>query len=171
MGVGLVVAAATLIGDHRRVEGALDELGATESMFLVVAPIESGQAIGPTDVVEVRVPRRFRIATAIDEVESHLALHDLAPGDPLTASNTTLEANTIVPDGWRALTVDAGALAERLVQGTVVDVMASGTFLVEGALVVDVIDDRSVLVAVPQDRVVAVADAASIGIAVLAISN
>ena len=50
--------------------------------------------------------------------------------------------------------------------------MANGTFLVEGALVVDVVNDaHSVLIAVPQDRVVVVADAASVGLAVLAIAN
>jgi hypothetical protein len=50
--------------------------------------------------------------------------------------------------------------------------MANGTFLVEGARVIDVVkDSRSVLIAVPQDRVVAVADAASVGLAVLAIAN
>ena len=54
----------------------------------------------------------------------------------------------------------------------VVDVMAGGTILVEGALVIDVVGDaRSALIAVPQDRVVAVADAASVGLAVLAIAS
>lgn len=141
-------------------------------MFVVAVPIHTGEEIASADVIAVSIPRRFHVTTAIDDLNGRIATYDLDPGDPLTESNTTVDTGTTIPEGWRALTIDAGPLVERLAPGTVVDVMANGAFLVEGALVLDVIDDaRTVLIAVPQDRVVSVADAASVGIAVLAIAN
>lgn len=169
-GLGLI--AATLVGDHRRVHSELDAFGERVEMFVVAVPIHTGEEIASADVIAVSIPRRFHVTTAIDDLNGRIATYDLDPGDPLTESNTTVDTGTTIPEGWRALTIDAGPLVERLSPGTVVDVMANGAFLVEGALVLDVIDDaRTVLIAVPQDRVVSVADAASVGIAVLAIAN
>ena len=169
---GLLLIASALIADHRRVTVELDALGERLDMFVVAVPVSAGDDVTSSDVSVVQVPRRFRVASAINDLSGRIALHDLNPGDPLTTSNTTTTAGTALPEGWRALTIDAGPLVGRLTQGTVVDVMANGEFLVEGALVLDVVDDtRSVLIAVPQDRVVTVADAASIGVAVLAIAS
>lgn len=172
LATGLGLIAAALLGEHRRVGSELDALGERVEMFIVAAPIRTGEVIDSTDVISVDVPRRFHITTAVKNLSGRIATHDLEPGDPLTESNTALDGGTAIPEGWRALTIDAGPLVERLAPGTVVDVMANGAFLVEGALVLDVVDDsRSVLIAVPQERVVSVADAASVGIAVLAIAN
>jgi len=96
----------------------------------------------------------------------------LVAGDVLTSSNTTDGASPVIPNGWRGLTINTGPLTESLSAGMTVDVMAGGSILVEGALVIDVVGDaRSALIAVPQDRAVAVADAATVGLAVLAIAS
>ena len=169
---GVTLIATSLVADHRRVEAELDALGDQVEIFVVTNEIDAGDALDHTNMMQTFVPRRFRVASAVDDVAGLVATHSLNPGDVLTTSNTSDGDETIIPDGWRGLTIDAGPLAERLAPGAIVDVMANGTFLVEGARVIDVVkDSRSVLIAVPQDRVVAVADAASVGLAVLAIAN
>jgi len=169
---GVTLLATALLADHHRIEAELDALGDQVEIFVVTSELDAGDSLDPTNVMQTFIPRRFGIATAVDGITGLVATHPLVPGDVLTTSNTSHGDETIIPDGWRGLTIDAGPLAERLSPGAIVDVMANGTFLVEGALVVDVVNDaHSVLIAVPQDRVVVVADAASVGLAVLAIAN
>ena len=169
---GMTMIATALVADHRRVESALDALGERVEVYVVTTDLEPGDEITPTNVHPVSVPLRFRIATAIEEVTQRFATHRLVAGDLLTTSNTTDGARPAIPNGWRGLIINTGPLTESLSAGMVVDVMAGGTILVEGALVIDVVGDaRSALIAVPQDRVVAVADAASVGLAVLAIAS
>jgi len=172
LGCGVTLLATSLVADHRRVEAELDALGDQVEIFVVTNEIDAGDALDHTNVMQTFIPRRFRVVSAVNDITGLVATHSLDPGDVLTTSNTSHGDETIIPDGWRGLTIDAGPLAERLAPGAIVDVMANGTFLVEGARVIDVVkDSRSVLIAVPQDRVVAVADAASVGLAVLAIAN
>ena len=172
LGCGLTMVAATLVADHRRVESELDALGDRVVVYVAATDIDAGDTLDQTNVKSTIVPRRFRLPTALDDISGLLASHHLLAGDLLTRSNTTRSGATTIPIGWRGLTIDAGPLAERLTPGMAVDVMANGTFLVEGALVIDVVKDgHSTLIAVPQERVVAVADAASVGLAVLAIAS
>lgn len=169
---GVTVIASTLFADHRRVESTIDALGERVDVYVVKSEITPGDVISPIDVHRISVPRRFMVATAIHDLTERVATQSLVAGDVLTTSNTTEGASKVVPIGWRGLTIDAGPLAESLTTGMIVDVMAGGTILVEGALVIEVIGDaRSALVAVPQESAVAVADAASVGLAVLAIAN
>ncbi|NBY12243.1 MAG: hypothetical protein EBQ75_04725 [Actinobacteria bacterium] len=171
LGCGVTLLATALLADHHRVEAEIDALGDQVEIFVVTSELDAGDSLDPTNVMQTFIPRRFGIATAVDGITGLVATHPLVPGDVLTTSNTSHGDETIIPNGWRGLTIDAGPLAERS-PGAIVDVMANGTFLVEGALVVDVVNDaHSVLIAVPQDRVVVVADAASVGLAVLAIAN
>mgnify|MGYP003332770159 FL=1 len=172
LGCGLTMVATTLVADHRRVESELDALGDRVVVYVAATDIDAGDTLDQTNVTSTIVPRRFRLPTALDDISGLLASHHLLAGDLLTRSNTTRSGATTIPVGWRGLTIDAGPLAERLTPGMAVDVMANGTFLVEGALVIDVVKDgHSTLIAVPQERVVAVADAASVGLAVLAIAS
>lgn len=169
---GVTVIATTLVADHHRVESTLDALGERVHIYIVTTNLEPGDEITSTNVEAVAVPRRFRAATAIENIVQRVATTRLLTGDVLTTSNTTDGASPVIPNGWRGLTINTGPLTESLSAGMMVDVMAGGTILVEGALVIDVMSDaRSALIAVPQDRAVAVADAASVGLAVLAIAS
>ena len=169
---GVTVIATTLVADHHRVESTLDALGERVHIYVVTTNLEPGDEITPTNVKAVAVPRRFRATTAIENIVQRVATTRLVAGDVLTTSNTTDGASPVIPNGWRGLTINTGPLTESLVAGMMVDVMAGGTILVEGALVIDVMSDaRSALIAVPQDRAVTVADAASVGLAVLAIAS
>ena len=169
---GVTVIATTLVADHHRVESTLDALGERVHIYVVTTNLEPGDEITSTNTETVAVPRRFRAATAIENIVQRVATNRLLTGDVLTTSNTTDGASPVIPNGWRGLTINTGPLTESLVAGMMVDVMAGGTILVEGALVIDVMSDaRSALIAVPQDRAVTVADAASVGLAVLAIAS
>lgn len=168
----MTILACVLGALHLRARAELNALGERVTIYVVAAPLDQGHVIGQADVVELSMPRTFALTTAVDSIADRVTRYELAPGDVLTTSNTTSHEEVLIPVGWRGLTIDAGPLATRLTLGSVVDVMANGSLLVEGALVIDTVaDSRSVLIAVPQDRVVAVADAASVGVAVLAIAN
>ena len=169
---GVTVIATTLVADHHRVESTLNSFGERVHIYVVTTNLEPGDEVTATNVEAVAVPRRFRVTTAVDDVTKRVATTRLVAGDVLTTSNTTDGASPVIPNGWRGLTINTGPLTESLAVGMVVDVMAGGTILVEGALVIDVVGDaRSALIAVPQDRAVAVADAAIVGLAVLAIAS
>ena len=165
--LGLSVCLAVL-----RLERTIDSHGRLVTVFVTTSAIDAGEEITNGSLRRLEIPAAYLTANVLRDTTGVVAAHPLQTGDVLTTSNTTRSGATAIPDGWRGITIDAGGLAERLVAGTTVDVMANGTFLVEGALVVEVgRDDRSVLIAVPHDVVVDVADAATLGIAVLAIAG
>lgn len=169
---GVTVIATTLVADHHRVESTLNSFGERVHIYVVTTNLEPGDEITATNVEAVAVPRRFRATTAIENIVQRVATTRLVAGDVLTTSNTTDRESSVIPNGWRGLTINTGPLTESLSAGMTVDVMAGGTILVEGALVIDVVGDaRSALIAVPQDQAVAVADAATVGLAVLAIAS
>lgn len=165
--LGLSVCVAVL-----RLERTIDSHGRLVTVFVTTAAIDAGEEITSESLRRLDIPAAYLTANVLRDATGVVAAHPLQTGDMLTTSNTTRSGATSIPDGWRGITIDAGGLAERLVAGTTVDVMANGAFLVEGALVIAVAhDDRSVLIAVPHDVVVEVADAATLGVAVLAIAG
>ncbi|MFM9112376.1 MAG: SAF domain-containing protein [Actinomycetota bacterium] len=165
--LGLSVCVAVL-----RLERTIDSHGRFVTVFVTTTAIDAGEEITSESLRRLDIPAAYLTANVLRDVAGVVAAHPLQSGDVLTTSNTTRSGAMAIPDGWRGITIDAGGLAERLVAGTTVDVMANGAFLVEGALVIAVAhDDRSVLIAVPHDVVVEVADAATLGVAVLAIAG
>ena len=172
VGFGVAALGASVFATMIRLERTIDAHGRMVTVFVTTSAIEPGDDVTNDVLRRLDVPVAYLAPNALHDATGVVASQPLHVGDLLTTSNTTRSRAAVIPEGWRGISIDAGGLAERLVAGTSVDVMANGTFLVEGALVVEVgRDDRSVLIAVPHDVVVDVADAATLGIAVLAIAG
>lgn len=172
VGFGVAALGASVFATMIRLERTIHAHGQMVTVFVATSAIEPGDDVTNDVLRRLDVPVAYLAPNALRDATGVVASQPLHVGDLLTTSNTTRSRTTVIPEGWRGISIDAGGLAERLVAGTSVDVMANGSFLVEGALVVEVgRDDRSVLIAVPHDVVVDVADAATLGIAVLAIAG
>lgn len=172
VGFGVATLGASVLVATMRLERTIDAHGRMVTVFVTMSAVDPGDDVTAEVLRRLDVPVAYLAPNALRDPTGVVAAQPLQVGDLLTTSNTTRSRATVIPEGWRGISIDAGGLAERLAAGTSVDVMANGRFLVEGALVVEVgRDDHTVLIAVPHDVVVDVADAATLGIAVLAIAG
>jgi hypothetical protein len=131
-------------------------------------PIEAGLALDADDVEWREIPDGILTAPSLDGV---VAAVDVAAGEPITAG--VLGQPTVVPDGWVTLPLDVGAPAPPGAEVLLIVVDPPGS--VPGILVRSQVGDpysldtSPALVAVPEDRAVAVAAASRRGQVIAAI--
>ena len=94
--------------------------------------IERGQAIGPSQVHVVRMPRRYAPPGSLSKIEQlagRVALADLSPGEPVTETRLARvragPVASLVPEGLRAFAVPTSLPPGAVAQGDRVDILAT----------------------------------------------
>ena len=188
-----VVTVTTVAGALGRADAAADRWGAARPVLVATGPIEIGQAIEAGDVRSADWPTALippdaltgdaagRVPTALIGEGEVLVEHRLAPGG-LAGAAALLPPDTralAVPDGAGGLALRPGDRVDLL---AVIDPFAIGAdpgrspggsiaeVVANGATVVAVSEDATT-VAVPTDRVRAVAAALAQGVVTLALAS
>jgi len=137
------------------------ERWATEVPVLVAArTIEADDPIGPDAVDSAVLPRALAARDALSALPTGARLAvDVAAGTVITDSLLVKDA-VIVPESWRMVALPDDVDAPPLAVGQVVDVVAHGAVLAEGALVATL---SPITVAVDPGTAPAVAAASRLG--------
>lgn len=192
--LALAVVTVTIVGGTLgRADAAADRWGVERTVLVATGPIEIGQTIEPGDLSSADWPAALvppdaladdaagRVAVAVIGEGEVLVEHRLAPGG-LTG------ATALLPPDTRALAVPGLAGGLTLRPGDVVDLLAVVDPFAIGAEVEDgpaesvaevvatgatvvAVDDDTTTVAVPTDRVRAVAAALAQGVVTLALAS
>lgn len=162
-------AARAVVGVH-----SLQRRWTTEMAVIVVSErVDAGQPITATNTSSVRLPTQIIPVGAIRSLPpGSRAAITLEPRTPLTSSMIRAERSRIaVPVGWRGIALPADLIAPSVAVGDRVDIVAGGSIVAAGAVVIGVGSDLPITVAVPSDIAATVATAARLGEATLIVSS